>query len=457
MVNLELELDEGIVLQATEVERYGIKELSLNEMVLTNKNIVCVYEKSTGLFSKPETIIEKIPLSTIKVANGQAQVMVHDSDEYGKGLQVLFISGHREHFVFSDSPKKTMPLWINEINKILIGEPTIPVQVENTEPTYSSESKPKKSFLGGLAGALGSLDIQSAMDKAQEKIGQFANQIQGEFSQSQQQEVNYSEPQVQPQEQPPIPPQPQEHPTESANETAPNINAGKVLFCSNCGTKLNEGSKFCHGCGVAVGTVQKEASPVPPPVSSTQYAEQPNEGHYKERQQEYVGKVLKCPNCGGVINETTAICPECGMQITGKSAVSSVQAFKEQLMSIESHRKKAFGGMFGIYGTADPADKQKLSLIRNFPIPNSIDDILEFMMLAIANIDVSLSKKTWTNSGQNMEVLAIEMPKVISNAWVQKMEQCYKKAEIAFPKDPAFEGIQKMYFEKMKELKIKVN
>ena len=146
MVNLELELDEGIVLQTTEVERYGIKELSLNEMVLTNKNIVCVYEKSTGLFSKPETIIEKIPLSTIKVANGQAQVMVHDSDEYGKGLQVLFISGHREHFVFSDSPKKTMPLWINEINKILIGEPTIPVQVENTEPTYSSESNPKRVF-----------------------------------------------------------------------------------------------------------------------------------------------------------------------------------------------------------------------------------------------------------------------------------------------------------------------
>ena len=112
--------------------------------------------------------------------------------------------------------------------------------------------------------------------------------------------------------------------------------------------------------------------------------------------------------------------------------------------------------MFGIYGTADPADKQKLTLIRNFPIPNSIDDILEFMMLAIANIDVKLSKNTWANSGQSLEVLAIEMPKVISNAWVQKMEQCYKKAEIAFPNDPAFNGIQKMYFDKMKELKIKV-
>lgn len=451
MVNLELELDEGIVLQTTEVERYGIKELSLNEMVLTNKNIVCVYEKSTGLFSKPETIIEKIPLSTIKVANGQAQVMIHDSDEYGKGLQVLFISGHREHFIFSDSPKKTMPLWINEINKILVGEPIMAIHVENTQPTYSSESKPKKSFLGGLAGALGSLDIQSAMDKAQEKIGQFANQIQGEFSQSQQQEVDYSEPQVQTQEPPSISPQPQVQTVQVPNETVTNENAGKMLFCSNCGIKLNEGSKFCHGCGTAVGTIatQPQAVPTPPPI--------PTEEKKSQRQQEFVGKVLKCPHCGGVINETTAICPECGIQITGKAAISSVQAFKEQLMAIESKRKKAFGGMFGIYGTADPADKQKLTLIRNFPIPNSIDDILEFMMLAIANIDVKLSKNTWANSGQSMEVLAIEMPKVISNAWVQKMEQCYKKAEIAFPNDPAFNGIQKMYFDKMKELKIKVN
>ena len=268
MVNLELELDEGIVLQTTEVERYGIKELSLDEMVLTNKNIICVYEKSTGLFSKPETIIEKIPLSTIKVANGQTQVMIHDSDEYGKGLQVLFISGHREHFIFSDSPKKTMPLWINEINKILVGEPIMPIQAENTQPTYSSESKPKKSFLGGLAGVLGSLDIQSAMDKAQEKIGQFANQIQGEFSHSQQQEVDYIEPQVQTQELPSTFSQPQMQTVQGPNETITNENVGKMLFCSNCGIKLNEGSKFCHGCGTAVGTIatQPQVVQTPPPI-----------------------------------------------------------------------------------------------------------------------------------------------------------------------------------------------
>ena len=112
--------------------------------------------------------------------------------------------------------------------------------------------------------------------------------------------------------------------------------------------------------------------------------------------------------------------------------------------------------MFGVYATADPVDKQKLTLIKNFPIPSSIDDCLEFMMFAIANIDVKLSKNTWMNSGQNMEILAINMPKAISDAWVAKMEQVYKKAEIIFPNDPIFAGMQKMYFDKMKELKIKV-
>ena len=449
MVNLELELDEGIVLQTSEVERYGVKELSLNEMVLTNKNIVCVYEKSTGLFSKPETIIEKIPLSTIKVANGQAQVMVHDSDEYGKGLQVLFISGHREHFIFSDSPKKTMPLWINEINKILVGEPIMPVQPENPQPIYNSETKSKKSFLGGIAGALGSLDIQSAMGKAQEKIGQFTSQIQGEAHQPQQSEVPYKETQ---QEQPPaIPIQQQEEVI--VQSATPSTSETKMSFCSNCGTKLNEGSKFCHGCGAAIGVAQKETTPEQPPVVPTNQIEK-DDGHYKERQQEYVGKVLKCPNCGAIISESTAICPDCGMHITGKTANTSVQAFKDELMSLDNTRVSGFKGMLLSNSTlVDPADKRKVTLIQNFPIPNSVDDIIEFMLLAIANIDVGLSKGKWDKRAPGTETSST-IKRTISNAWVAKMMQAYKKAEILFPDDPAFIKIQNLYMEKAIELKI---
>ena len=83
MVDLHLELDEGILLQSTEVERYGKDEYSLDEMVLTNKSIICAYEKKSGLFAKSESVIEKIPLSKIKVAGGKVQVMKVDNDDYG--------------------------------------------------------------------------------------------------------------------------------------------------------------------------------------------------------------------------------------------------------------------------------------------------------------------------------------------------------------------------------------
>ena len=211
---------------------------------------------------------------------------------------------------------------------------------------------------------------------------------------------------------------------------------GKVSYCCNCGTKLNEGAQFCHGCGSPVAKGDKIStnnSTIPPvPQSNVQ-----------ERTQKYVGKILKCPHCGCAIEDRTIVCPDCGMHITGKVALASVQQFKEQLMQIESERKKNFLGVF--ISAADPVDMKKLSLIRSFPIPNTVDDILEFVFLAIANIDVTASKKT-----------SMTITKTISDAWVAKLQQAYQKSSIAFPDDPVFLKIQKIYFEKMKELKIKV-
>ena len=109
---------------------------------------------------------------------------------------------------------------------------------------------------------------------------------------------------------------------------------------------------------------------------------------------------------------------------------------------------------------ANPADTQKLSLIRSFPIPNTVADIQEFMLLAVANIDVKLSKNSaggkmtnWMNSGN----VNLTMQKTISDAWVAKMQQSYQKAEMLFANEAIFVNIQKIYFDKMKELKIKVN
>lgn len=284
-----------------------------------------------------------------------------------------------------------------------------------------------------------------------------------------------------------------------------------MSFCSNCGAKLNDGIKFCSECGASVGkgsdtnntqhidsairtdnnkkhtfseftgvfasSIRSVADTAKQAISSAVSQEQ--QGNQKSdesatqapsiplipqpttnstRQQEYAGTILKCPNCGATITQTTAICPDCGYRITGQTAVSSIRAFNEQLMSIEATRKKpGLGSVFGV--SVDPADQKKLSLIRSFPIPNGIDDIVEFVMLATANIDVGLSKNTVMNRYQGAAKSGesnLTMPKTISDAWVQKMQQAYQKAQMTFPNDSAFSTVQQIYFDKMKELKIKI-
>lgn len=219
-------------------------------------------------------------------------------------------------------------------------------------------------------------------------------------------------------------------------------------FCSNCGAKVRINAKFCYACGAPTGNVVEPDNK----VALQQTQELTNSA---TRQVEFAGKVLKCPNCGAIISQTTAVCPECGYYITGVGAVRSVQIFKDQLMQIEATRKRSLLGMLNIYAPPSTADKQILALIRNYPIPNTVEDILEFMMITTANINVEESKRTWVAKSRT-GLLAVEMPGIISDAWVAKMQQTYQKAKILFPNEEAFKVIKEMYAAKMKELRMKV-
>ena len=104
MVDLKLENNEGIIQKADSVEMYKSNDVyeELYEIYLTNKNLICFYEKSNGIFSKSEEITEKIPLDSIKIVNGKLQVLKVDDYEYGLGLQILLQNGERIHFVFDN-------------------------------------------------------------------------------------------------------------------------------------------------------------------------------------------------------------------------------------------------------------------------------------------------------------------------------------------------------------------
>ena len=205
-----------------------------------------------------------------------------------------------------------------------------------------------------------------------------------------------------------------------------------MAFCTNCGKKIVDGAKFCQECGSAV------------PASGS---------GEKKRQMEFSGKIYKCPNCGAVLKSFVANCPSCGFELRGTKATSSVREFALKLEVIESRRIRSYSKkhsfiakIYGSDGKLTDTDEQKISLIRSFSVPNTKEDVLEFMILASSNVDVSIYG--WGDKG-----VITESRKAVSEAWIAKMEQVYEKAKLTFGNTPEFQNIEKTYLKKVAEVK----
>ena len=143
-----------------------------------------------------------------------------------------------------------------------------------------------------------------------------------------------------------------------------------MAYCMNCGKELPEGAKFCAECGTSLGSVQSPTD--------------------EKREPVYEGKLFKCPNCGEVLNSFTAKCPTCGHELRGTQATSAVREFAAKIEAIESERKSRSRGLF--IKKITQVDEKKISLIRNFSIPNTREDLYEFLILSKSNINIELSK-----------------------------------------------------------------
>lgn len=148
-----------------------------------------------------------------------------------------------------------------------------------------------------------------------------------------------------------------------------------MSFCTNCGEQLKEGAKFCANCGTSV-----------------------TENDNTRRKAVYEGEVHKCPQCGEVINSFMTVCPSCGHEIRGVTSAGAIKEFAFKLAGAMNETHKA-------------------NIIRSFPIPNTKEDILEFIILAASNID--------------------ENPNAaVFDAWVSKFNQAYDKGKILFLNSP---------------------
>ena len=86
-----------------------------------------------------------------------------------------------------------------------------------------------------------------------------------------------------------------------------------------------------------------------------------------------------------------ATCPTCGHEVRDAKNSYSVREFAAKLEEIEHGRStKGFGikKMLQDQNEVNETDQKKINLIRSYVIPNTKEDLFEFLVLASSNINL---------------------------------------------------------------------
>jgi len=163
-----------------------------------------------------------------------------------------------------------------------------------------------------------------------------------------------------------------------------------MIFCEQCGNKLNEGAKFCGKCGTPVAAGQAETHEMSAPAACTQ--------------------------CGTPLAEGEMFCANCGAKVGAVPQQQSAPAqAQEQAVSDEVLRE----GLFEL----NKFDKGKLSLYRdrlewkgefqNIVIP--LNEIVSIKVTAFRVTDVIVIKMV-----NAIKYELVDLPKKIT--WTYALE-----------------------------------
>jgi len=155
----------------------------------------------------------------------------------------------------------------------------------------------------------------------------------------------------------------------------------------------------------------------------------------KENTSDKAGDIKKCPSCGAPVASFTTKCTDCGFEFRNTEASNSAQSIFEFLQKaatqavdeyernppkwFEQNLAKEFAISKRI------AEKQAI-IISSFPIPNSKEDILDFLSLASAEAKAKLPF---------VMNKSISAPHILKNAWISKCSQVISKARFSMKND----------------------
>lgn len=179
---------------------------------------------------------------------------------------------------------------------------------------------------------------------------------------------------------------------------------------------------------------------------------------------EKFGDIRKCPSCGAMLQSFQTKCDECGYEFRNVGAVNSSQKLFDLLQAAELRKSEKIAAhhqeknrrldelsakhnnesnLVKIFGSSKHNQKQdeeredlirelnkdletlerkaieeKASIIKNFPVPNSKEDLLELLAMASSN--------AYDNDG----VIGPE-----EEVWIQKTDQIYQKIVVCATND----------------------
>ena len=146
------------------------------------------------------------------------------------------------------------------------------------------------------------------------------------------------------------------------------------------------------------------------------------------------GDVKKCPACAAISQSFQTKCSDCGHEFSNIGANVSIGKLFEMLNACENDRKEDSNSITGAFGSlmakslgqnqGDKVTEKKKSIISGFPIPNTKDDILEFLSTAIPNAKQKgnfMTKQLPENKSHND----------LAPTWFSKCEQIVMKAKFS--------------------------
>lgn len=160
------------------------------------------------------------------------------------------------------------------------------------------------------------------------------------------------------------------------------------------------------------------------------------------------GDIKKCPVCGAIAESFATKCADCGTEFRGLESLNSITKFFDDYQTIENRVvvNKNSGGLLGkLIGDTEQEGNwkravftKKKEFIMHFPIPNSKEDILEFLSMAVP-LATPAKKSTFSSFKKFSAHFGDDNSKnydhMIAEVWMQKCQQIIIKARLSMKGD----------------------